>query len=59
MGKELSTWYSDSAATARHQLNIYSVRTIVNEQEAFRVEQIRVTTPEFATPGSIHRHQPG
>lgn len=54
MGKALSTWYSDSAATARHQLNIYFVRTKVHEQEAFRVQQIRVTSPEFATASGLH-----
>jgi hypothetical protein len=53
MGKALSIWYAGHDTTA-HQTAIFSSRQMGTADEASRIKQIRVTSPEFVTKNGIH-----
>ncbi|WP_028297886.1 hypothetical protein [Olivibacter sitiensis] len=53
MGKSLSTWYGQYRGE-RNQLNIFASRNMGGDDETSRVQQIRVTSPAFATEEGLH-----
>jgi len=53
MGKAWGTWNGDGADSLQHQLSIYSVTNFDGGPEISRVQQVRITSPSFATRSGV------